>query len=73
MPADTQQRVYDLLHRMSTAGLNTVAEVDIVGIARDGFLQTRIGQMPYLNGGLFEQKLNALVYAVYGLTEKEIR
>jgi len=37
------------------AALNTPNEVNIVGIRRDGFLQSRIGQAPYLNGGLFEE------------------
>jgi len=37
------------------SGLNTPHEVNVVGIRRDGFLQTRIGDVPYLNGGLFEK------------------
>ena len=37
------------------SGLNTVDELDIIGINRGGFLGERIGQVPYLNGGLFEQ------------------
>jgi hypothetical protein len=37
------------------SGLNTKGEVDIVGINRNGFVQKLIGQVPYLNGGLFEE------------------
>jgi len=45
----------DRLKLLFFAGLNTPHEVNIVGIRRDGFLQTRIGDVPYLNGGLFEE------------------
>ncbi len=38
------------------SGLNTPHQVNVVGIRRDGFLQTRIGHVPYLNGGLFEEE-----------------
>jgi hypothetical protein len=38
------------------AGLNTPHEVDVAGIRRDGFLARRIGQVPFLNGGLFEER-----------------
>lgn len=37
------------------SGLNTPNDVNIVGIHRGGFLQTIIGDVPYLNGGLFEE------------------
>ncbi|MCE7948577.1 MAG: class I SAM-dependent DNA methyltransferase [Chloroflexi bacterium CFX4] len=37
------------------AGLNTPNEVDIAGIHPKGALQAIIGNVPYLNGGLFEQ------------------
>jgi len=36
-------------------GLNTANEVNLVRINRGGFLKTLIGEVPYLNGGLFEQ------------------
>ena len=45
----------DRLKLLFFAGLNNPDEVNIVGIRRDGFLQDRIGQVPYLNGGLFEE------------------
>jgi type I restriction-modification system DNA methylase subunit len=45
----------DRLQLLFFTGLCTPSEVNIVGIARDGPLQTRIGDVPYLNGGLFEQ------------------
>lgn len=45
----------DRLELLFFSGLNTPHEVNIVGIRRDGFLQTRIGDVPYLNGGLFEE------------------
>jgi len=35
-------------------GLNTANEVNRIGINRGGFLKTLIGDVPYLNGGLFE-------------------
>ncbi|MHB8628379.1 MAG: Eco57I restriction-modification methylase domain-containing protein [Aggregatilineales bacterium] len=37
------------------AGLNTSNEVNIIGINGGGFLKDVIGQVPYLNGGLFEE------------------
>lgn len=45
----------DRLKLLFFSGLNTQNEVDIVGIRPNGFLQGRIGQVPYLNGGLFEE------------------
>ena len=45
---------YGRLHPLFLAGLNTQHEVDLMRINRGGFLATRIGQVPYLNGGLFE-------------------
>ncbi|MFQ5614593.1 MAG: Eco57I restriction-modification methylase domain-containing protein, partial [Anaerolineae bacterium] len=54
--ADSNANFYrDRLKLLFFAGLNTPHEVNIVGIRRDGFLQTRIGDVPYLNGGLFEE------------------
>lgn len=37
------------------SGLNARGEVDIVGINWNGFIQKLIGNVPYLNGGLFEE------------------
>jgi type I restriction-modification system DNA methylase subunit len=37
------------------SGLNTASEVNLIGINRGGFLKDLIGQVPYLNGGLFEE------------------
>ncbi|MBN1584237.1 MAG: class I SAM-dependent DNA methyltransferase, partial [Anaerolineae bacterium] len=45
----------DRLLPLFFAGLNTAHEVDVIGINQGGFLQERIGQVPYLNGGLFEE------------------
>jgi hypothetical protein len=45
----------DRLKLLFFSGLNTSNEVNIVGITPSGFLQSRIGQVPYLNGGLFEE------------------
>lgn len=36
-------------------GLNTDNEVNVIDIARKGFLNSLIGNPPYLNGGLFEE------------------
>lgn len=38
------------------AGLNTPYDVNVVDIDRRGVLAERIGQVPYLNGGLFEEE-----------------
>ncbi|MEJ5250752.1 MAG: N-6 DNA methylase [Chthonomonadetes bacterium] len=35
--------------------LNTPHDVNVVGINRGGYLQNLLGEVPYLNGGLFEQ------------------
>jgi methylase of polypeptide subunit release factors len=45
----------DRLKLLFFAGLNTPNEVNIIGINRGGFLKTIIGNVPYLNGGLFEE------------------
>ncbi|MFV9507092.1 MAG: DNA methyltransferase [Oscillochloridaceae bacterium umkhey_bin13] len=37
------------------AGLNTPNEVNVVDIRRNHVLEERIGRVPYLNGGLFEE------------------
>jgi hypothetical protein len=44
----------DRLKLLFFAGLNNPSHVDIAGIAADGPVARRIGQVPYLNGGLFE-------------------
>ena len=38
------------------AGLNTPHEINVVDIQRGGVLEERIGRVPYLNGGLFEEE-----------------
>ncbi len=45
----------DRLKLLFFAGLSTTNDVNIVGIRRNGFLQSVIGDVPYLNGGLFEE------------------
>jgi len=45
----------DRLKPLFFFGLNTTNEVNQVGINRGGFLKTLIGEVPYLNGGLFEE------------------
>ncbi|HED04454.1 MAG TPA: hypothetical protein ENI60_06785, partial [Candidatus Fraserbacteria bacterium] len=37
-------------------GLSTSNEVNLIDIGRGGFLKTLIGDVPYLNGGLFEEE-----------------
>lgn len=37
------------------AGLNTPQQVNVIGINRGGWLKELIGEVPYLNGGLFAQ------------------
>jgi len=44
----------DRLKRLFFDGLNTTNEVNRIGINRGAFLKTLIGDVPYLNGGLFE-------------------
>ncbi len=44
----------DRLKHLFFDGLNTTNEVNRIGINRGGFLKTLIGDVPYLNGGLFE-------------------
>jgi type I restriction-modification system DNA methylase subunit len=45
----------DRLKPLFFQGLSTSNEVNIIGINRGGFLKTLIGDVPYLNGGLFEE------------------
>jgi type I restriction-modification system DNA methylase subunit len=45
----------DRLKPLFFQGLSTSSEVNIIGINRGGFLKTLIGDVPYLNGGLFEE------------------
>ena len=44
----------DRLKHLFFDGLNTTNEVNRIGINRGGFLKMLIGDVPYLNGGLFE-------------------
>ena len=46
-----QQRLQALFF----SGLNNAGSVNIIGINRGGFLSKLIGEVPYLNGGLFEE------------------
>ena len=46
----------DRLQHLFFAGLNAPNEVNIMDINRGGFLRSLIGNVPYLNGGLFEQE-----------------
>jgi hypothetical protein len=50
----------DRLELLFFAGLNTPNEVDVIGINRGGFLKTVIGEVPYLNGGLFAEDDRAI-------------
>ncbi|MBA3945102.1 MAG: Eco57I restriction-modification methylase domain-containing protein [Herpetosiphonaceae bacterium] len=45
----------DRLKLLFFSGLNAPNEVDVAGINPRGMLATKIGQVPYLNGGLFEE------------------
>ena len=45
----------DRLRVLFFAGLNTPNEVNVVGIRPGGIIEALIGQVPYLNGGLFEE------------------
>lgn len=55
--ADPKANFYtDRLKLLFFAGLNTPHEVNVVDINRGGVLSGRIGQVPYLNGGLFEEE-----------------
>jgi hypothetical protein len=45
----------DRLKRLFFHALSTRNEVDIIGINRGGVLRDMIGDVPYLNGGLFEE------------------
>ena len=46
----------DRLKLLFFAGLNTSSNVNIVDINRDGVISQLIGDIPYLNGGLFEEE-----------------
>lgn len=48
----------DRLKPLFFFGLNSSNEVNQVGINRGGFLKTLIGDVPYLNGGLFDEDDN---------------
>jgi hypothetical protein len=45
----------DRLKHLFFVGLNTPHEVDVIGINEGGYLRDVIGDVPYLNGGLFEK------------------
>jgi hypothetical protein len=45
----------DRLSHLFFAGLNNTQQADVIGINNGGFLKSLIGNVPYLNGGLFEQ------------------
>ena len=45
----------DRLTPLFFCGLSTVSDVNIIGINRGGFLKKLVGEVPFLNGGLFEQ------------------
>jgi len=45
----------DRLKLLFFSGLSTPNDVNLVGINRGGFPKTLIGDVPYLNGGLFEE------------------
>lgn len=47
----------DRLKILFFAGLNTTNDINIVGINKNGILNNLIGDVPYLNGGLFEENL----------------
>lgn len=53
--ADDKNFYSDRLKLLFFTGLNTAHEIDVIGINRGGFLKTLIGDVPYLNGGLFEE------------------
>jgi len=46
----------DRLHLLFFAGLNNTGNINIVDINKEGFLSSLIGEVPYLNGGLFEKE-----------------
>jgi len=55
--AEPQANFYrDRLTLLFFSGLNNPGSVDITGIHTQGFIQERIGNVPYLNGGLFERE-----------------
>lgn len=45
----------DRLKLLFFSGLNTPDEVNIIGVSRRGILKSLIGDVPYLNAGLFEE------------------
>jgi len=45
----------DRLKLLFFAGLSTPNDVNVIGINQGGFLKQLIGDVPYLNGGLFEE------------------
>ena len=56
--AEPQADFYrDRLTLLFFSGLNNPGSVNITGIHTQGFIQERIGNVPYLNGGLFEREV----------------
>ncbi|MFQ5793832.1 MAG: hypothetical protein ACE5JP_02150, partial [Candidatus Bipolaricaulia bacterium] len=48
----------DRLRKLFFQGLSTPNEIDLINLNRGEFLRTLIGDVPYLNGGLFEEELD---------------
>jgi type I restriction-modification system DNA methylase subunit len=48
----------DRLKLLFFSGLSTPNEVNLIGINRGGLLRELIGEVPYLNGGLFEEEMD---------------
>lgn len=56
---DAQNNFYrDRLQHLFFAGLNTPQDVNVIGINQGGFLRSLIGDVPYLNGGLFDRDVD---------------
>jgi type I restriction-modification system DNA methylase subunit len=53
---DDENFYRDRLKLLFFAGLNTTNNVNIVDINRNGLINQLIGDVPYLNGGLFEEE-----------------
>ena len=54
--ADPSANFYHRLKVLFFAGLNTPHAVNVVDIQRGSVIEERIGRVPYLNGGLFEEE-----------------
>jgi type I restriction-modification system DNA methylase subunit len=53
--SDESNFYLERLELLFFVGLNTANNVNVIGISQNGFLNTIIGDVPYLNGGLFEK------------------